>query len=162
MRATALHRPIADCGCLNYGLTRQNCRPWATIYVSAKDVDLGKATGHEMGTPVPMCYHPMIRSGLPWLGQCAPQNNPRSIGWICQPSMCCSTTSTLSVLKQCLNRNLSQQCAGHAQIEDRRRDPPAPKESHFISKFVRRYERNHSSLTSYYLPKFSCCPVPYE
>jgi hypothetical protein len=25
------------------------CRPWATIFVSAKDVELGKATSHEVG-----------------------------------------------------------------------------------------------------------------
>jgi len=110
LRATTpLHRPIADCGCLNYGLTRRNCRPWATIFVSAKDVELGKATSHEVGTPVSM-WVATVRSRFRRY-QCAPQNNSRSIERICQPSIFCSTP--LSVLKRCLTRTLSQQCAGH-------------------------------------------------
>ena len=67
-RATPLYRPFADCGYLNYGMTQQNCGPWATIFVGMKDVGLRKATSHEVGTPVSMCYHPMTWSGLPRLG----------------------------------------------------------------------------------------------
>jgi hypothetical protein len=66
-----------------------------------------------------MCYHPMTRSGLPRLSYAFVgvsvhlQNNSRSIERICQLSMFCSTHSTISVFKWCLNRTILQQCAGH-------------------------------------------------